>query len=181
MTKLLDSFLKFAATKLDESHAIWIEDLRLEARHIPQGFQRQRFLWSGTKSAFAEILRKSVGPKRMGQILLNVALVLFCFVCLVVTMNLADAAMKATFSILLIIYGIMTGLSIFRLKMMKRAAQVFGFGFFFLWVLFGTSILPLTGLNIEFLRAASIEAAAIMMPLYIAGSYLDWVEVADAA
>jgi len=160
MSRWLDAILIWTASRLPDSQGDWIEDLRQEARHVPAGLRRTGFLWGGVQAAFGEILRVSVGPKRLGQALLALGGFVVCFVGFVAAVRIEDPIVKLAFYGLLTLYAIAAVLAVL--------------------VLGAKSLFP-SDLPIVYLRALSIEASVVMMGLFIGASYLAWVETPDHA
>ena len=181
MTYWLERILIWAAARLPDSRAVWIEDLRHEAQHIPAGMRRIYFLWGGVQAAMGEILRVSVGPRRLGQALFAGGGVAMCCVGLVAAVKVEDPVVKSAFYGLLVLYAIAASLAVLNLKRLKQFSFGASFCLAVLWVFLGAqSFLP-ADLPIVYLKALSIEASVVMMSLFIGASYLAWVETPDHA
>ena len=172
MTGILDMVLGWAAKRAPDTQGDWIEDLQHEAQHIPAGFRRQHFLWSGVQAAFGEILRVSIGPRRLGQWLLGLAGGIMCCLGFIASVRLEDPVVKTAFFLLLTLYGIAAGLAVLNLNLLKRFAAGSSLCLIALWALLGLRVLPTGDLPVLYMRALSIEASVVMMGLCIAAYYL---------
>jgi len=181
MSRWLDAILIWTASRLPDSQGDWIEDLRQEARHVPAGLRRTGFLWGGVQAAFGEILRVSVGPKRLGQALLALGGFVVCFVGFVAAVRIEDPIVKLAFYGLLTLYAIAAVLAVLNLKLLKRFTLCGSFCLAAIWAVLGAKSLFPSDLPIVYLRALSIEASVVMMGLFIGASYLAWVETPDHA
>jgi len=181
MTKWLERILIWAAGRLPDSQGAWAEDLRYEAQHVPAGYRRLNFLWSGVQAAFGEFLRVSIGPKRLGQALFGCAGFAACIALFYAAIRLDDQTIKSAFFILLTLYGIAAGLAVLNLKLLKRYSLSAIFCLLLTWVILGTPLFSTADLPIDYLRALSIEASGVMMSLFIGASYLGWVETPNHA
>ena len=181
MSVLLDKLLKLAEGYLPETKGDWITDLRAEAMHIPAGFSRMRFQWSGILAAMGHLLRAKFGPQMMGQMLLASALYILCLGGMVFSRGIEDDIVKTTFYCVLPFYALAGSLAVANLGWMKRYTVICGFLFCVVWALLGFDMLAPPDAPIDFLRAFVIEAAFIMIGLFIAASYLSWMEEATDA
>ena len=176
MNHILDKLLKRVSERFPDSCGVWIDDLRLESRHVPAGFRRTRFLWGGVKAAFGEILRLTVGPKRLGQALFAVAGFAVCLMLYAAAILQEDPAVKSALFLLIVVYGFAAGLAAFNLKILKRFTLCGSLAFLVSWVGLAAPTLATAELPLAFLRALSLEACGVMIALFIGASYLDWVE-----
>ena len=181
MTGWLDAILIWTALKLPESRAGWVEDLRHEARHVPGGLRRFRFLSSGIFAALGELLRINVGPQRVGQGLVGLALFGMCLSIGMAAATADDKIVQTVFYGVLPLYGFAGGLVVFNLRMARLYTVICSL----LLVMISAALcLPAFGaseLPIKFLQAFSFEGSFIMAALFIAASYLNWIEDARHA
>ena len=177
MSQTLDKLLGLIQGKLPETKGVWLSDLRLEAAHIPAGLSRMRFQWSGLLAAIGHLLRLRVGVQKMGQILLAMALSIFYFVGLIYTVNAPhDGFTKLVLNIALPPYAIAAVFAVVNLGFLKRFTLICSFLWAVAWVVLSLGVFDTSSAAMVFLRAISIEAAFIMASLFIAASYLGWVE-----
>lgn len=176
MSVFLDTLLKQAENYLPESRGSWITDLRAEAAHIPAGFSRMRFQWSGLFAALGHILRFRFGPQKMGQLLLTLAIIIFCLGGIYIAESIEEQSVKSAFNSLIALYALAGSLAAINLVWMKLYTVICGFSLCSVWAFLGFEIFAPPDAPIEFLRALSLEAAFIMAGLFIVGSYLGWVE-----
>lgn len=176
MSSVLETILVWAEAQLPEDRRIWISDLRSEAKHVPDRFARQRFLWSGTLAAIGQVLRIRLGVRRVGQMLLGAALLLLCLGGLIITKDMPDDIVRTTFYGALILYGAAGGLAVIDLRLMKLYTFACGFFLVAINIILGLDILPSLGANSEFLQAFALEAAFMMGGLFVAAAYLSWAE-----
>ena len=115
--------------------------------------------------------KNGANPARIGALY-------FCLVGLVYTATAPDESVKVMFTFIFLIYAVAAVLAVLNLNVLKRFALVCSFLWAVTWVVlslgvfdFDSSLVP-----IPFLRAISIEAAFIMASLFIAASYLGWIE-----
>ena len=137
-----------------------------------------RFQWGGLLAAIGHLLRLRVGVQKMGQILLASALSIFCLVGLVYTATAPDESVKVMFTFIFLIYAVAAVLAVLNLNLLKRFALVCSFLWAVTWVVLSLGVFDFDSspVPIPFLRAISIEAAFIMASLFIAASYLGWIE-----
>ena len=176
MSQTLDKLLGIFQSKLPESKSEWLSDLRIEATHIPAGFTRMRFQWSGLLAAIGHLLRLRVGVQKLGQILLASALSIFCLVGIIYTVNAPDESVKTILTFIFPIYALAAVFAVVNLSLLKR----FAFGCSFLWagawVILSLDVFDSSSVPLVFLCAIAMEAAFIMASLFIAASYLEWIE-----
>ena len=176
MSQTLDKLLDFIQGKLPETKGVWLSDLRLEAAHIPAGLSRMRFQWSGLLAAIGHLLRLRVGVQKMGQILLAMALSIFYFVGLIYTVNAQSDYIKLILNLTFPLYAIAAVFAVVNLGFLKRFTLICSFLWAVAWVVLSLGVFDTSSAAMVFLRAISIEAAFIMASLFIAASYLGWVE-----
>ena len=178
MSQTLDKLLGFIQGKLPETKGVWLSDLRLEAAHIPAGLSRMRFQWSGLLAAIGHLLRLRVGVQKMGQILLASALSIFCLGGLIYTytVNAQSDFIKLILSLTFPLYAIAAVFAVVNLGFLKRFTLICSFLWAVAWVVLSLGVFDTSSAAMVFLRAISIEAAFIMASLFIAASYLGWVE-----
>ena len=177
MSQTLDKLLGLIQGKLPETKGVWLSDLRLEAAHIPAGLSRMRFQWSGLLAAIGHLLRLRVGVQKMGQILLAMALSIFYFVGLIYTVNAShDGITKLILNLTFPLYAIAAVFAVVNLGFLKRFTLICSFLWAVAWVVLSLGVFDTSSAAMVFLRAISIEAAFIMASLFIAASYLGWVE-----
>jgi len=176
MSQTLDKLLDFIQGKLPETKGVWLSDLRLEAAHIPAGLSRMRFQWSGLLAAIGHLLRLRVGVQKMGQILLAMALSIFYFVGLIYTVNAQSDFIKLILNLTFPLYAIAAVFAVVNLGFLKRFTLICSFLWAVAWVVLSLGVFDTSSAAMVFLRAISIEAAFIMASLFIAASYLGWVE-----
>ena len=176
MSQTLDKLLGFIQGKLPETKGVWLSDLRLEAAHIPAGLSRMRFQWSGLLAAIGHLLRLRVGVQKMGQILLAMALSIFYFVGLIYTVNAQSDYIKLILNLTFPLYAIAAVFAVVNLGFLKRFTLICSFLWAVAWVVLSLGVFDTSSAAMVFLRAISIEAAFIMASLFIAASYLGWVE-----
>lgn len=181
MSKILNILLRQMTSHLPEDQKPWVEDLQAEARHISNGIRRGMFLWGGLQAVFGEIIRIHIGPRRMGQALLCFALFMLCAGGLLFAGGIENSSVKLTFRSLLVLYAIAGGLCAFALDLMKRFVLICAFGLALVWGYLSVGVAESATLPTVFLKAFSIEQAAVMIALYIVASYLTWVESASRA
>ena len=176
MSGILDKALIWAERQLPDGKSLWITDLRYEANHIPGSLARQRFLWSGILAALGQVLRVRVGVQQVGQTLLGLAILAFCLGGLIVAPNIETAVVKQTFYTILPVYALTGGLAFLSLNWMKgfTGGCILALGLF--WLVSGLEFFATTDAPIWFFRAFAIEASVIMAGLFIAASYLSWIE-----
>ena len=181
MSAILETILVWAERQLPEGKRIWISDLKSEAKHIPEGLARQRFLWSGTLAALGQVLRIRVGVQRVGQTLLGLALFTFCLGGLYMAPSIENAVVRMTFCGALPIYLVLGSLALLNISLMKRLTVccILILGLF--WLISGLEFFTSMDAPVYFFRAFAIETALIMTGLLIAASYLEWVESANHA
>lgn len=176
MSQTLDKLLGLIQGKLPETKGVWLSDLRLEAAHIPAGLSRMRFQWSGLLAAIGHLLRLRVGVQKMGQILLAMALSIFYFVGLIYTVNAQSDFIKLILNLTFPLYAIAAVFAVVNLGFLKRFTLICSFLWAVAWVVLSLGVFDTSSAAMVFLRAISIEAAFIMASLFIAASYLGWVE-----
>ena len=176
MSKALDKLLAILQSQLPDTKSEWLFDLRTEAVHIPAGLLRMRFQWSGLLAAIGHLLRLRVGVQKMGQILLASALSIFCLVGLIYTATAPDEDVKIIFALIFLIYAMAAVFAFVNLNLLKRFALVCSFLWAVTWVVLSLGVFDSSPVPVVFLRAISIEAAFIMASLFIAASYLGWIE-----
>ena len=176
MSQTLDKLLGLIQGKLPETKGVWLSDLRLEAAHIPAGLSRMRFQWSGLLAAIGHLLRLRVGVQKMGQILLAMALSIFYFVGLIYTVNAQSDYIKLILNLTFPLYAIAAVFAVVNLGFLKRFTLICSFLWAVAWVVLSLGVFDTSSAAMVFLRAISIEAAFIMASLFIAASYLGWVE-----
>ena len=179
MSAILETVLVWAERQLPKDKRIWISDLKSEAKHIPEGLARQRFLWSGTLAALGQVLRVHVGVQRVGQTLLGLALFTFCLGGLYMAPSIENAVVRVTFYSALPIYLVLGGLALLNINLMRlfTVCCILILGLF--WFISGFEIFTSMDAPVYFFRAFAIESALIMTGLFIAASYLNWVESAN--
>lgn len=181
MTHWLDWILIWAAARLPDEQGAWVDDLRHEAQHVPKGFRRLKFLWGGVFAALGAVLFVSIGPKRVGQALIGTSIGVLCLAVFIFTLKIEEPIAK------LVIYGVMGlymvagGLVMTNLRYLKGFALGSSFSLCAIWAALGASRLVPPDAPLEFMRAFTIEAAVFMMGLFIAATYLDWMEKAENA
>jgi len=181
MTSILDEILRWAGTQLPESNRIWVSDLRDEAKHISGKLAQQTFLWSGVLAAGGEVLRVKFGARRVGQTLLGLGLLVLCLGGLLFAVGLESSALKTTLFCALPLYSVTGALALLDLKWMKYLTLYCSLTFGLIWLVSGFGFLiPMDGPFI-FLRAFILEAAFMMAGLFVAASYLGWVEEPEHA
>lgn len=176
MSPILESVLVWAERQLPEDKSIWISDLKSEAKHIPGGLARLRFLWSGTLAALGQVLRARIGVQRVGQTLLGLALFTICLGGLYMAPSIENAVVRMTFYGVLPLYAVTGGLALLNLNLMKRfiASCIIALGVF--WCVSGLEFFTSMDAPVYFFRAFAIEFALIMTGLFIAASYLGWIK-----
>ena len=181
MTDWLDAILMLAALKLPESKAGWVEDLRHEARHVPGGLQRFRFLGSGVAAALGELLRINVGPKRVGQGLVGLALLGLCFSIGMAALATEDKIVQTVFYSVLPLYGLACGLIVFNLRLLRIYTVFCSLLLIIVFLALGLPSFDAGEFPIRFLRAFAFEGSFIMAGLFVAASYLNWIEDVKSA
>lgn len=181
MSAILKNILVWAERQLPEDKRMWISDLRSDARHIPSGMARQRFLWSGVLAALGQVLRIRFGVQRVGQALLGLVLFSGCLILGVFVMNMEDSVVKMAFYGLLAIYTVTSALTFLNLRMLKCFTVVCSLTFATLWGVSWMTFFASLDVPVDVLRALMLEAAVMMTMLFIAASYLGWIEEADRA
>ena len=181
MTDFLERILVWAAARLPETQGAWIEDLRQEARHVPAGFRKFQFLWGGVLAALGAVLYLSIGPKRVGQTLIGASIVVLCLAVFMFTFNVSDPTAKLMVYSVLLLYGVAATLMMLNLRLLKGFALGSSFSLGGIWIALGRSRLVPDDVPLDFIRAFTIEAAVFMIGLFIAASYLDWLEKAEHA
>ena len=181
MTYWLEKILIWAAARLPDSQAVWIEDLRHEAQHIPAGMRRIYFLWGGVQAAIGEILRVSVGPRRLGQALLGFALISFSLAVIIFAMRVHEPAAQFTIYGACVLYIIAGVLTVLDLRLLKRFTLCVCLCLGLVSLSLGLPYFAAMDIPLAFLRAFTFEASGIMFGLFIAASYLAWVENPDHA
>ncbi|WP_427452979.1 hypothetical protein [Litorimonas sp. WD9-15] len=181
MSGYLNNLLGWLGSYLPQDEQGWIEDMRIEAQHVPNGLARVGFLWGGVQAVFGEIIRRHIGPRRLGQGLLSLALLLLCTGGVLFATGMEDPRVRMTFYSLLTLYAIAGGLCWWALDVMKRFVLFCAVALIGIWVFLGLGGAASLVLPLGFLRAFSIEQAAMMVCLYIIASYLTWVEGAARA
>lgn len=176
MNFILEKILHWAERQLPESKRMWIPDLRTEAKHIPGNLKAFAFLWSGTIAALGQILRFRIGVQRVGQTLLGLALFLICLGGLIITKDMPNDIVKMTFYGALTLYALAGSLIILDLRLMKRFTLGCSLILVTVCVLLGLDLFPAMGVHSEFLSAFALEAAFMMAGLFVAASYLGWIE-----
>ena len=176
MTHWLDAILVWAAARLDETQNLWIEDLRQEARHVPKGVSRYRFLCSGVLVALGAVLYLSMGPKRVGQALIGTSIFVLCLALFLFTQKLNDPTAKLVVYIVLGLYAIAAALMMLNLRRLKGFALGSSFSLCGIWMALGHSQLVPPDAPLDWIRAFTLEAAVFMVGLFIAASYLGWLE-----
>ncbi len=177
MSQILDKLLGVLQSKLPETKGVGLSDLRAEAAHIPAGFTRVSFQWSGVLAAIGHILRFRVGAQKMGQILLAFALTIFFWTGLIYTVNAPhDGEIKLVLNFVFPLYQIAAVFAVTSLGILKRFTSVCSVLWAMVWVILSLGVLGSSSLPIDFLRAIAIEAACIMAGLFIAASFLEWIE-----
>jgi len=181
MTDWLDAILIWTALKLPESRAGWVEDLRNEARHVPGGIRRFRFLSSGVFAASGQLLRINVGPRRVGQGLVGLALFCMCLGIGMAAATVDDRIAQTLFYGVLPLYGLAGGLIVFNLPMARLYTALCSLLFVVVSAILCLPVLGVSELPVRFLRAFTFEGSFIMAALFIAASYLNWIEDARYA
>lgn len=181
MSMFLDRLLNLAESYFPESKGDWISDLRTEAAHVPAGLARMKFQWSGLLAAVGHLLRVRFGPQKMGQLLLASALYILCLGGLVFSGGIEDDIVKFSFYCVFPLYALAGSLAVINLVWMKRYTVICVFLFCSVWALLSFDMFATANAHREFLRAFTIEAAFIMVGLFIAASYLEWIEEAADA
>lgn len=176
MSQFLDKFLAALQDQLPKSKGAWLSDLRTEAAHIPVGFARLKFQWSGLIAAIGCVLRVRVGVQKIGQILLASALCIFYLAGLIFTMNMPDESIKLILNVALPTYLIAAVFAVMNLRVLKRFTLVCSFLWALVWVVLSLGAFDLSSMPLVFLRAISIEAAFMLAALFIVASYLGWIE-----
>ena len=176
MSQTLDKLLGILQSKLPDTKSEWLSDLRTEATHIPSGIARMRFQWSGLLAAIGYLLRLRVGVQKMGQILLASALSIFYLTALFYTLNSSNQTVKMVLSFILPIYAVAALLAVVNLGLLKRFTLACSFLGAVTWGVFSLDVFDWSSLPVEFLGAVSMEASFIMASIFIAASYLGWVE-----
>lgn len=176
MSLILERVLAWAAARLPETHGVWIEDLRQEAKYVAQGVRRFRFLWGGVMAALGAVLYLSVGPKRVGQVLLGASVSMLCLMVFMFTLKINDPTAKLIVCGVLALYTIAAGLVVLNLRLLKGFALGSSFSLAGIWLALGSSSLIPSHAPIDFIRAFTIEAAVFMIGLFIAATYLAWAE-----
>ena len=176
MINLLERILIWAQARLPDAQGDWIEDLRLEAQHVPRGFRRVQFLWGGVQAAFGQILWESVGPRKLGQALFALSGTAVCLFGFISSFRIEDPIVKLAFYILLMIYGIAAMLAVINLKLLKRFTLSGSLFMGAVWIFLGIQTFLPVDFPIIYVRALSIEGSFVLMSLFIGASYLAWVE-----
>ena len=112
----------------------------------------------------------------MGQILLAMALSIFYFVGLIYTVNAQSDFIKLILNLTFPLYAIAAVFAVVNLGFLKRFTLICSFLWAVAWVVLSLGVFDTSSAAMVFLRAISIEAAFIMASLFIAASYLGWVE-----
>jgi len=181
MIFMLEKVLLWAERQLPESQRTWISDLRTEAGHLPGNLAKLAFLWSGVIAALGQILRYRIGVRRVGQTLLGLALFLLCLGGLIITKDMPNDIVKITFYGALTLYALAGSLILLDLRLMKRFTFVCSLILVAVCVLLGSDVVPALGVHSEFLSAFALEAAFMMAGLFVAASYLGWIEEVEHA
>jgi len=181
MSAFLDKLLEVIEAQLPEVNRHWISDLRQEAAHIPAGFTRMRFQGSGLLAAIGQLLRVRFGPQKLGQWLLGAALSFLCLGGFLFAGGIEQDIVRTAFYCVLPVYFLTGILTVLNLVWMKRFSLIFSFLFCVVWAGLSLQWFPIKDFPIEFLRAFTLEAAFIMAGLFIAATYLSWMEEADHA
>jgi len=176
MIKLLDSILAWAASRLADGDRHWAEDLRDEAQHVPRGLPRFQFVLGGVFAAVGELLRIHLGPRRVGQGLVGFALMGLCVAIGTAALAVEDEIVKTVFYSVLPLYGLACALVVSNLRLMKRYTVFCSLILAVIWMALRLNSFPALDAHIDFLRAFSFEGAFIMAGLFIAASYLSWIE-----
>jgi len=154
MINLLERILIWAQARLPDAQGDWIEDLRLEAQHVPRGFRRVQFLWGGVQAAFGQILWESVGPRKLGQALFALFGTAVCLLGFISSFRIEDPIVKL-------------------LKRFTLSGSLFMGA---VWMFLGIQTFLPVDFPIIYVRALSIEGSFVLMSLFIGASYLAWVE-----
>jgi len=181
MSAFLDKLLARLETQLPEAKGDWISDLRTEAAHIPAGLARIRFQGDGVLAAFGQLLRFKFGTQKIGQLLLASALYILCLGGFFIMANMPDDYVKTIFYCILPLYALAGTLAVLSLRLMKRFTLVCSLLLLMTWAVLGLDSVTVTDAPIAFMRAISIEAAFMMAGLFIAASYLSWLDGAEHA
>lgn len=181
MSAFLDKLLARLEAQLPETNGHWISDLRTEAAHIPAGLTRIRFQGNGVLTAFGELLHVRIGPQKMGQCLLGGALLLLCLGGLIFAAGIVQDFVRTTFYCVLPIYSLAGFLAFLNLSWMKRFTLFAGLIFCAAWSMLGTGLFSVGEAPIVFLRAFILEAAFMMAGLFVAASYLSWLDGVEHA
>ena len=181
MKSILDVILKWTERRLPEDKQVWVSDLRAEADHVPAGFARLRFQWSGLLAAVGHLLRFRFGPQKMGQLLLSCALIILSLGGIIFAVGIEDDTVRRAFHFVISLYALAGGLAAFDLSWMRRFTASCSLIFGLVWMVSGLGVFPPMQAPAEFLRAFSLEVSFIMAGLLIAASYLSWIEEVDAA
>ena len=176
MSLLLDKLLALFETLLPETNCHWISDLRTEAAHIPAGPARVWFQGNGVLAAFGHFLRFKFGTQKIGQMLLASALYILCLGGFFIMASTPDDYVKTIFYCILPLYALAGTLAVLSLRLMKYFTVVCGILLLTIWAVLGLDFVTLAEAPIAFMRAISIEAAFMMAGLFIATTYLSWME-----
>ena len=149
----------------------WLLDMQAETLHIQNPFKRAWFVFGCLRVALGLILCDRFGVKRVGQILLGIAVISFSLVASVFTSARFGPEIAIPVYVLLCVYGIAGGLSLLSLYWMRRFLCLAIASLSFVW-LFMTFIA--TTAHKAFIAALSVEAILIMLVLYVAAAFLDW-------
>ena len=132
-------------------------------------------------AAIGYLLRIKLGPQKMGQILLGFALIILCLGGFILATGIEDDIVKTAFYCVLPLYVLAGSLAVIDLRLMKRFTVSCSLLFGVFWIISGLEMFLSLDAPAEFLRAFALEVSFIMAVLFIAASYLSWIEEADAA
>ena len=156
---------------MPEAKKDWVFDMRAETLHIQNPIRRALFVFGCLQVALGLILHARFGVRRVGQILLGIAVISFSLVASVFTSARFGPEIAIPVYVLLCVYGIAGGLSLLSLYWMRRFLCLAIASLSFVWF-FMTFIA--TTAHKAFIAALSVEAILIMLVLYVAAAFLDW-------
>ena len=176
MSQILDKLLAVVENQLTDTKGSWVSDIRAEAAHIPAGLARLRFQWSGLMAAIGLVLRVRFGAQKIGQILLAGAICILCLGGFIITASMPDDIVKTTFHMILPIYVLAGVFAVLNLGLLKRYSLGCSALGVLIWFVLGLDVVSFPAAPVAFLRAISLEVSFLMAGLFIAASYLGWIE-----
>lgn len=158
---------------VSEQKRSWFEDMRSEALHISSGWRRFFFVMGCLRFCAVMILRDRIGVRLIGQILIATGVLSFCIGGVFMLGPNIPSEISMLIYLLMFVYAIAGCLVVVNLQLMKRYAMIAALGF----LLFGLSMFWTDILSEQaFVRALFLEATLIMIALYVAASFVSWIE-----